>query len=331
MGPLSVTAPDGVPEITAGDDLAAIVLAALGTDGLTDGDILVVTSKVVSKAEGRVVQGDREHWIDMETIRLVARRGLTRIVRNRLGLTMAAAGVDASNVAAGTTVLLPEDPDASARALRDAIAERAGVNVGVLVTDTAGRAWREGQTDIAIGAAGVVVLESFVGRVDAHGNELAVTAPAVADEIASAVELAQGKLGSRPCAVLRGRPDLVLPPGEHGTGAAALIREDGADLFGYGAREAVVRAVGGADADRAPFGTPVTAHELVAALHAAGLTAEIEGDQQVRCADDRRVALDIVAFAHGWSVEPSAAPVTAPHASGNGFADTDLRLRPVTP
>ncbi|WP_082573832.1 MULTISPECIES: coenzyme F420-0:L-glutamate ligase [unclassified Nocardioides] len=331
MGPLSVIAPDGVPEIAAGDDLATIVLTALGTDGLADGDILVVTSKVVSKAEGRVVQGDREHWIDVETIRLVARRGLTRIVRNRLGLTMAAAGVDASNVAAGTTVLLPEDPDASARALRAAVAERAGVNIGVLVTDTAGRAWREGQTDIAIGAAGVVVLESFVGRVDAHGNELAVTAPAVADEIASAVELAQGKLGSRPCAVLRGRPDLVLPPGEHGTGAAALIREDGADLFGYGAREAVVRAVGGADADRAPFGSPVTAHEFVAALRAAGLSAEIDSDQQVRCTDDRRVALDILAFAHGWSVDQPTEPVAVPHEPGNGFADTDLRLRPVTP
>ncbi|MFC7500967.1 coenzyme F420-0:L-glutamate ligase, partial [Nocardioides sp. GCM10030258] len=253
--------------------------------------------------------------------------GLTRIVRNRLGLTMAAAGVDASNVTAGTTVLLPEDPDASARALRAAVAERAGVNVGVLVTDTAGRAWREGQTDIAIGAAGVVVLESFVGRVDAHGNELAVTAPAVADEIASAVELAQGKLGSRPCAVLRGRPDLVLPADDHGTGASALIREDGADLFGYGAREAVVRAVGGADADRGPFGTPVSAEEFVAALRAAGLAAEVDGAQQVRCADDRRVALDILAFAHGWSVDPTAAAGEP----SNGFADTDLRLRPVTP
>lgn len=327
MGPLTVRAPDGVPEITAGDDLGAIVLAAFGDDELADGDILVVTSKVVSKAEGRVVEGDRERWIDVETMRLVARRGLTRIVRNRLGLTMAAAGVDASNVTAGTTVLLPEDPDASARTLRTTVAERAGVNVGVLVTDTAGRAWREGQTDIAIGAAGVVVLESFVGRVDAHGNELAVTAPAVADEIASAVELAQGKLGARPCAVLRGRPDLVLPPGEHGTGASALIREEGADLFGYGAREAVVRAVGGADADRAPFGTAVSAEEFVAALRTAGLTAQVAGDQQVRCAADRRVALDILAFAHGWAVEPAPAPEGPAH----GFSDTDLRLRPVTP
>lgn len=327
MRGLSVIAPDGVPEIAPGDDLAAAVLTAIGTDGLADGDIVVITSKVVSKAEGRVVDGDRERWIDIETLRLVARRGLTRIVRNRLGLTMAAAGVDASNVTAGTTVLLPEDPDASARALRVAVAERTGINVGVLVTDTAGRAWREGQTDIAIGAAGVLVLESFAGRVDAHGNELAVTAPAVADEIASAVELAQGKLGARPFAVLRGRPDLVLPPGEHGTGASALIREEGADLFGYGAREAVVRAVGGAPADRAPFGSPVSAADLVAALRAAGLSAEIAGEQEVRCADGRRVALDIVAFAHGWRVDP----LDVVSESATGFADTDLHLRPVTP
>lgn len=319
MGPLSVIAPDGVPEIAAGDDLAGVVLGAFGADGLVDGDILVVTSKVVSKAEGRVVSGDRERWIDVEAVRLVARRGLTRIVRNRLGLTMAAAGVDASNVAAGAAILLPLDPDASARALRTAVAERAGVNVGVLVTDTAGRAWREGQTDIAIGAAGVVVLESFVGRVDAHGNELAVTAPAVADEIASAVELAQGKLGGRPCAVLRGRPDLVLPPGDHGTGAVALIREDGADLFGYGAREAVIRAVGGAPADRAPFGSPVSADELVTALGAAGLAAEVTSEREVRSTGGHSVAFDIVAFAHGWL------------RAGADSGDTDLRYRPTSP
>ncbi|MCX6400461.1 MAG: coenzyme F420-0:L-glutamate ligase [Propionibacteriales bacterium] len=319
MGPLTVIAPDGVPEITAGDDLAAAVLGAFGSEGLVDGDILVVTSKVVSKAEGRVVSGDRERWIDVEAVRLVARRGLTRIVRNRLGLTMAAAGVDASNVAAGAAVLLPLDPDASARALRIAVAERTGANVGVLVTDTAGRAWREGQTDIAIGAAGVVVLESFAGRVDAHGNELAVTAPAVADEIASAVELAQGKLGARPCAVLRGRPDLVLPPHDHGTGAVALIREDGADLFGYGAREAVIRAVGGAPADRAPFGRPVSAEELVSALGAAGLAAEVTAEHEVRSADGHTVASDIVAFAHGWN------------RTETDSGDTDLRYRPSSP
>lgn len=319
-GALSVVAPDGVPEVVAGTDLAEVLLAALhgelGADAVRDGDVLVVTSKIVSKAEGRVVRGERERWIDAETVRLVARRGLTRIVRNRLGLIMAAAGIDASNVATGSVVLLPEDPDASARALRRAVAERTGANVGVVVTDTAGRAWREGQTDIAVGAAGLRVLESFAGRVDAHGNELAVTAPAVADELAGAVELAQGKLGARPCALVRGRPDLVLPPGEDGPGAVALIRPEGADLFGYGAREAVVRAVGGRAEDRAPFGTAVESEDLVEALGRAGIEARTAPDGGVRCAPDRRAAVDIVAFAHGWTVVEE---------------DTDLRLRPVTP
>lgn len=311
-GSLTVLAPDGVPEITTGTDLAAVLLPLLD---VTDGDVLVVTSKVVSKAEGRVVAGSREEWLDAETRRVVALRGLTRIVRNRLGLTMAAAGIDASNVAAGSVVLLPEDPDASARTLRRAVAERTGANVAVVVTDTAGRAWREGQTDIAIGAAGLRVLESFAGRVDAHGNELAVTAPAVADEIAGAVELAQGKLGARPCALVRGRADLVLPAGEDGPGATALIRPEGADLFGYGAREAVVRAVGGAPEDRAPFGSPVTAEELAGALRRAGLAARTEAADAVRCDSERRAAVDIVAFAHGWSVAEDGA---------------DLRLRPLS-
>lgn len=311
-GTLSVLAPDGVPEITAGTDLAAVLLPLLD---LADGDVLVVTSKVVSKAEGRVVAGERDDWIAAETRRLVALRGATRIVRNRLGLTMAAAGIDASNVAAGSVVLLPEDPDASARALRRAIAERTGANVAVVVTDTAGRAWREGQTDIAIGAAGLRVLESFAGRVDAHGNQLAVTAPAVADEIAGAVELAQGKLGARPCAVVRGRADLVLPAGEDGPGAVALIRPEGADLFGYGAREAVVRAVGGDPRDRAPFGSAVTAEELAGALRRAGLEASVDAADAVRCDSERRAAVDIVAFAHGWSVDEDGA---------------HLRLRPLS-
>jgi coenzyme F420-0:L-glutamate ligase len=316
---LTVRAPEGVPEIRPGDDLAAALLGALGPDDLVDGDVLVVTSKVVSKAEGRIEDGDREAWIDAETDRLVARRGPTRIVRNRLGLTMAAAGVDASNVEQGSVVLLPIDPDASARRLRAAVAERRGVNVGVVVTDTAGRAWREGQTDIAIGAAGLTVLESFTGRVDAHGNELAVTAPAVADEIASAVELAQGKLGSRPCAVLRGRADLVLAPGTDGPGARALIRADGADLFGYGAREAVIQAVASRPAARAPFGSAVGADEFVAALSRAGIAAQAATPVDVRTRRERRAAADIVAFAHGCeSVE-------------TGDLDTDLRFRPATP
>jgi coenzyme F420-0:L-glutamate ligase / coenzyme F420-1:gamma-L-glutamate ligase len=314
---LEITAPGDVPEVAAGDDLAALLLPRVA---LADGDIVAVTSKVVSKAEGRQVTGDRGDWVTAETTRLVAQRGETRIVRNRLGLTMAAAGVDGSNVAAGTLLLLPRDPDASARALRSAIADRTGHNVGVLVTDTAGRAWRDGQADIAIGAAGVLVVESFAGRVDEHGNELAVTAPAVADELASAAELASGKLGGRPFAVLRGRADLVLAPGEHGPGAAALIRDEGADLFGYGAREAVVRAVAGVPGDDVPFGAPVDAAGLVAALHRAGFAAAESGpDLVVVQGSGTRAALaGVVGFAHGWTPAPPTE-----HA--------DLRLQPSTP
>ncbi|GAA3807955.1 coenzyme F420-0:L-glutamate ligase [Nocardioides panacisoli] len=318
---ITVVAPDGVPEVRAGDDLAALLLGALD-EPLADGDVVVVTSKVVSKAEGRVAQGDREQWIDAETERTVAVRGRTRIVRNRLGLTMAAAGVDASNVPNGSVVLLPLDPDVSARTLRAAVRERGGANVGVIVTDTAGRTWREGQTDLAIGAAGVVVLESYAGRVDEHGNELAVTAPALADEIASAAELAQGKLAGRPFAVLRGRPDLVLPAGEDGPGAAVLVRAEGADLFGYGAREAVVRAVAAAAGDQVPFGSVATVDEMVDAFGRAGVPA-VAAEGVVRCPADRAAVAAVLAFAHGWTVEPEAADGADPR--------TDLRIRPMTP
>ena len=312
MSKLEVWAPDGIPEVVSGDDLAGLVLAALadGAD-LADGDVVSVTSKVVSKAEGRTREGDREAAVDEESVRVVARRGATRIVRHRLGLTMAAAGVDASNVAAGSIVLLPLDPDASARTLRREIRARAGVNVGVVVTDTAGRAWREGQTDIAIGAAGLHVAEDFAGRTDSHGNLLAVTLPAVADEIAGAAELAQGKLAGRPVAVVRGRADLVLPPGEDGPGAVSLVRPDGQDMFGWGAREAVVRALAGAAGDRRPFGAPASEAELEAAL-----------DRLPDRAD--RTAVEAVCFAHGWQVDAWES------GTSGGTTDVVCRVSPAT-
>ncbi|MFT4286863.1 coenzyme F420-0:L-glutamate ligase [Nocardioides sp.] len=321
---ITVWAPDGVGEVGEGDDLAEILLAAVHaapeTTALRDGDIVAVTSKVVSKAEGRARASTREQELPGETVRVVARRGHVRIVRNRLGLTMAAAGIDASNVAAGTVLLLPERPDESARRIRAAIATAAGVNVAVVVTDTAGRAWREGQTDIAIGAAGLRVLDSFAGRTDAYGNQLAVTAPAVADEIASAAELAQGKLGARPFAVLRGRGDLVLPAGEDGPGAGALVRGEGADFFGYGAREAVVRALAGDVADRRPFGAPAAAADLAEAIATVtGLAVEVAQDEVRVPAGEADVLakLTTLAFAFGWELSKDP--------------DRLLRLRPVTP
>ncbi|MBS44788.1 MAG: coenzyme F420-0:L-glutamate ligase [Nocardioides sp.] len=310
-------APDGVLEVTDGTDLVACLLEHLPP--LADGDVVVVTSKVVSKAEGRVVPGPREEHLAAETVRVVARRGPTTIARTRHGLTMAAAGIDGSNVTSGSSVLLPLDPDASARRLRAGLATATGLRLGVVVTDTAGRAWREGQTDIAVGAAGLLVAEDFAGRVDGHGNELAVTAPAVADEIAGAVELAQGKLGARPFGLVRGRSDLVLAADDDGPGAVALVRPEGGDLFGYGAREAVVRAVAGRPEDRRVFGAPAPAEDLRAALsEALGLVAEQDGEAlvvpgPVPAPGDALVAL--LAYAHGWDADGA----------------DDLRLLPPSP
>jgi coenzyme F420-0:L-glutamate ligase/coenzyme F420-1:gamma-L-glutamate ligase len=231
----------GIPEITAGADLVRIIADA--ADGaLTDGDILVVTSKIVSKAEGRAVPGaDREDAITAETVRVVASRtsesGHTvRIVENRLGIVAAAAGVDASNTPHGTVLLLPTDPDASARALAAGLRELLGATVGVIVSDTLGRPWREGQTDTAIGAGGVRVFEDLRGTTDAEGRPLAVTMPCVADEVAAAADLVKGKAAGLPVAVVRGRGDLVgnldLP------GARSIVRPAERDMFRLGADEA---------------------------------------------------------------------------------------------
>ncbi|MGK2875656.1 MAG: coenzyme F420-0:L-glutamate ligase [Nocardioides sp.] len=301
---ITIWAPDGVGEIRVGDDLVTELLAVAD---LAEADVVVVTSKVVSKAEGRARESTREDELVGQTTRVVARRGQTAIVRNRLGLTMAAAGIDASNVDLGWVLLLPEDPDASARTIREQIAHRTGLNVGVIISDTAGRAWREGQADIAIGAAGVLVMEDFAGSSDGYGNDLRVTAPAVADELASAAELAGQKLGGRPFSVIRGRGDLVLRPGDHGPGAVRLIRDEGSDFFGLGAREAVVRAVAGADEDRRPFGAPADSAELAEALALAfGVAAQPSRDglEIDRLPDE---ALRAVAFAHGWAVSASDA------------------------
>ena len=230
----------GLPEIRPGDDLAELIAAA--APGLEDGDILLVTSKIVSKAEGRVVAADdRETAIDAETVRVVARRGTLRIVENRQGLVMAAAGVDASNTPAGTVLLLPEDPDASARVLRDGLRDALGVDVGVVVTDTFGRPWRTGLTDVAIGAAGVRVLDDLRGGTDAHGNPLSATIVAVADELAAAGDLVKGKASGLPVAVVRGLGHLVDPSDKEG--ARSLVRDSVDDMFRLGTSEAVREAV----------------------------------------------------------------------------------------
>ncbi|WP_100812749.1 MULTISPECIES: coenzyme F420-0:L-glutamate ligase [unclassified Microbacterium] len=237
---LQIWALTGIPEITAGTDLVSVI-ADTAAGSLQDGDILVVTSKIVSKAEGRFVPAqDREQAITDETVRVVAARThgehTTRIVENRLGIVSAAAGVDASNTPEGTVLLLPEDPDASARRLAEGLRALLGVSIGVLVSDTLGRAWREGQTDSAIGAAGVRVFEDLRGHTDAQGRPLTVTLPCVADEMASAADLVKGKATGNPVAVVRGRGDLVGPLDL--PGARSIVRVPEKDMFSRGSEEA---------------------------------------------------------------------------------------------
>ncbi|MGV9233985.1 coenzyme F420-0:L-glutamate ligase [Streptomyces nigra] len=235
-----VWAVPGLPEVRPGDDLAKLIAAA--EPGLVDGDVLLVTSKIVSKSEGRIVEAaDREAAIDAETVRVVARRGPLRIVENRQGLVMAAAGVDASNTRPGTVLLLPEDADASARAIREGLRATLGVDVGVLVTDTFGRPWRTGLTDVAIGAAGVRVLDDLRGGRDAHGNPLSATVVATADELAAAGDLVKGKAEGLPVAVVRGLAHTVTE--DDGAGARPLVREARDDMFRLGTSEAVREAV----------------------------------------------------------------------------------------
>ena len=231
----------GLPEFRPGDDLGGAVAAA--APWLRDGDVVVVTSKVVSKCEGRLVPAPqdaeerdrlRRKLVDEEAVRVLARKGRTLITENRLGLVQAAAGVDGSNVGRDELALLPVDPDASAAALRTGLRERLGVDVAVIITDTMGRAWRNGQIDAAVGAAGLAVLHGYSGAVDQHGNELVVTEVAIADEVAAAADLVKGKLTAVPVAVVRG-----LSIADDGSTARQLLRPGDEDLFWLGTAEAL--------------------------------------------------------------------------------------------
>lgn len=234
---ISVIPVEGLPDIAAGDDLAGRIAAAAT---LLPGDAVVITSKVVSKAEGRVLAMDRDQAIAAESVREVARRGDLRIAETRHGLVLAAAGVDTSNVPAGTVALLPVDPDASARALRDRLQQLAGIPLAVVITDTAGRPWRRGLTDLSIGIAGLAPLVDYRGRTDPYGNLLQSTEVAVADEVAAAADLVKGKLAGVPVAIVRG---LASDPAGGGpdldAGARALVRPAAEDLFRLGSADVV--------------------------------------------------------------------------------------------
>ena len=234
---------EGLPEFRPGDDLAEAIRDA--AHWLRSGDVVVVTSKIISKVEGRLVSVPRDpqardaarrKLVQDESSRVIAQIKRTLITQNQLGIVQAASGVDASNVAGDEVATLPLDPDASAAALRQNLKAALGVDVAVIVTDTMGRAWRMGQTDAAIGSAGLRVLHSYAGAFDSQGNELEVTEIAVADEIASAADLVQGKLGGVPIAVVRG-----LSVTDDGSTARDLVRPVEEDLFRLGTNESIAQ------------------------------------------------------------------------------------------
>lgn len=229
MADVTIRPLTGIPEVRAGDDLAALLGDALErAGGLEDDDVLVVAHKVVSKAEGRVERdpGDGS-LVEREARAVRRRRGDLVIAETEHGFVCASAGVDLSNAPGeGWAVLLPRDPDASARQLRDALGARFGVAPAVIVTDSFGRPWRDGTTDVAIGVAGLQPLLDLRGRADARGRPLQATVIAVADELAGAAELVRGKALGIPAALIRG---VRLPPGDGSARDLVMPRER--DLF----------------------------------------------------------------------------------------------------
>lgn len=307
---------EGLPEVRPGDDLAALLAPSLSALGVRAGDVLVVTQKVVSKAEGRVVTAegdDRARWVERETKRVVARRGDLTIAETRHGFVCANAGVDASNVDAGTLTLLPEDPDASAERIRSGLGSALGVAPGVVVTDTFGRAWRHGVVNVAIGCAGLPSLVDLRGTPDDRGRVLEATVVALADEVAAAGGLVMGKAARVPAAVVRG---VVAEAPE--APATALVREPHEDLFresplvaisarrtirsfgpGEVPREAVEEAIRAACTAPAPHHTrpwmftalesPAARRGLLATI-AEAWRADLRGDGTPEATIERRLA-----------------------------------------
>jgi coenzyme F420-0:L-glutamate ligase/coenzyme F420-1:gamma-L-glutamate ligase len=261
----------GIPEVTEGDDLVALIARALAGEGLDlrDGDVVAVTQKAVSKAEGRLVpDGDRKaEWVAREARRVVARRGNLVIAETPHGFVCANAGVDASNVAEGQLSLLPEDPDASAERIHKGLRERTGREVGVVVTDTFGRPWRRGLVNVAIGCAGLPPLIDLRGTPDHHGRLLEVTVVALADEVAAATGLVMGKADRVAAAVVRG----LRPPKGAGPGPARnLVRASAEDLFRWSPLQSIstrrtIREFGQGDVPR----------EVLLEAAAAALTAPV--------------------------------------------------------
>jgi coenzyme F420-0:L-glutamate ligase/coenzyme F420-1:gamma-L-glutamate ligase len=228
---LTVFGVDGIGEIEPGDDLAAAIATSAA---LEDGDVLVVTQKIVSKSEGMLEKVDPDDplshktIVERESVRVLRRRGDLVISETKHGFVCANAGVDVSNVERGYAALLPEDSDRSARRIRDGLRAKAAVEVAVIVSDTFGRTWRRGLTDVAIGCAGIGAILDLRGSTDTYGREMLVTEVAVVDEIASAAELVMGKAAGVPVAVVRGVPKEWLRRGEV---RGEIVRKPDEDLF----------------------------------------------------------------------------------------------------
>ena len=306
---------EGLPEVRPQDDLAMLLAEPLGSMGVRDGDVVSVTQKIVSKAEGRVVpQGDgREAWVERETLRVVARRGDLVIAETRHGFVCANAGVDASNVEAGFLSLLPEDPDGSAERLREALTERLGVEVAVVITDTFGRAWRRGVVNVSIGCAGIPALVDLRGTADHHGRELEATVVALADEVAAASGLAMGKAARVPVAIVRGvgfepasvpATEMVRPPEEDLFRSSPLLSiSERRTIRAFGAgdvpREAVEEAVRAACTAPAPHHTrpwsfsaiwsPAAKRRLLGAI-AEAWRGDLRADGTPEATIERRIA-----------------------------------------
>lgn len=237
MAGITIFTISGIPEIRRGDDLATLIVNAAATSNetlLVDGDVLVVTQKIVSKAEGRLVEIDpsdplsHKPLVEAEAVRILRRRGELLITETNHGFVCANSGIDLSNIESGWAALLPEDSDRSARRIRDGIRARAGIEVATIISDTFGRAWRRGVTDVAIGCAGIAGVVDLRGTPDALGREMQVTEVAIADEIASAAELVMGKSAGMPVAVVRGIDPTWL---REGSVIGEIVRHPSEDLF----------------------------------------------------------------------------------------------------
>ena len=271
---------EGLPEVEPGDDLAALLEPSLAANAASDGDVVVITQKIVSKAEGRMVPGeDRAAWVERESVDVVARRGDLLITRTRHGFVCANAGVDASNVQEGFLTLLPEDPDGSAERLQKELSARLGLSrLGIVITDTFGRPWREGVVDVAIGCAGLPALVDLRGTLDDRGKQLETTLVALADAVAAASGLVMTKAARIPAALVRGLDGSTgdAPPGP----ASALVRRPEDDLF----RESALVAVSAAQPSDL-FGPGDISREIVENAVSAACAVFPAGDWSIVAVD----------------------------------------------